>query len=284
VFWQTEQWEDLHLLYGNRSICYLKLKQVQDALQDADECIRVKPDWATGYARRGDALQQNGELEMARLAYLQGLKLNPTNANLKGAVVMIDRKLGLDEDAVGGQGRPDGEVGDGFVTDDDEEENLYQVLGIEKSADDDEIRKAYRSMSRRWHPDKNPGDVQAEHMSRLVNHAYIVLTSPVKRRAYDRYGAKGLEVVDQLGEEVYEQAEGWEPYACPIMCCICVVSIPTLCCCCCCCNCCCGYFRKDLEEEYMDEEEYDDLETGRTGEEEEGVGEGDELRPPGSAE
>ena len=68
------------------------------------------------------------------------------------------------------------------------------MLGLEKDADDDAIRKAYRSMSRRWHPDKNPGDVQAEHMSRLINHAYIVLTSPVKRRAYDRYGTKGLEV------------------------------------------------------------------------------------------
>ena len=63
---------------------------------------------------------------MARLAYLQGLKLNPTNANLKGAVASMDKKLGLGQ----GPGSPgvDGELGDGFAADDDEDgENLYQA-------------------------------------------------------------------------------------------------------------------------------------------------------------
>ena len=293
---ELEGYEEVHLLYGNRSVCHLKMKQFDESLSDADECIKLKPDWFTGYVRRGesscipatqfvmtraavsdhvfypgDALQKQGEFELARLAYLQGLKLNPTNANLKGSVAQMDQKLHLSGE---GGGNLEGEHGDGFVGDDDEEENLYAILGLEKATEgefegtyygvtDDEIRKAYRKMSRRWHPDKNPGDVQAEMMSRKINHAHIVLSSPVTRRAYDKYGHQGLEMIDQIGEENFVVVESWEPYFLPCCCCFCLFALPTLCYCCWCCNCCCGYLKKDIDEEYYDEEDYEDLETGR---------------------
>ena len=92
---KEEFWDDIHLLYGNRSICYLKIDDLDAALKDADECVRLKPDWSTAYSRRGDALQMQGEYEMARQAYLAGLKHNPTNSNLQTAVKQMDAILGL---------------------------------------------------------------------------------------------------------------------------------------------------------------------------------------------
>jgi len=259
---KEEKWADIHLLYGNRSICYLKLEQIQAALDDADLCIELKEDWYMGYSRRGDALQMKSEYEMARLAYLAGLKLNPTNPNLQAAVHQMDVKLGLGSPSQEHSALIDGEAG---VANDDDEEDLYALLGLTKEADDEEIRKAYRKMARTWHPDKNPGDVQAAEMTRKINFAYNVFTTPVKKRAYDKYGAQGLEIYDQIGEEGFQKVEAMEPYMGTIMCCLCLMSIPTLGYCCCCFCCCCGLLKKEEEyDEYENMEEYDDLETGRT--------------------
>jgi molecular chaperone DnaJ len=66
---------------------------------------------------------------------------------------------------------------------------LYDTLGVAKGASQDEIKKAYRKLARQYHPDKNPGDQEAENRFKDVQGAYDVLSDEEKRKQYDRFGA-----------------------------------------------------------------------------------------------
>lgn len=68
-------------------------------------------------------------------------------------------------------------------------ENLYEVLGVSKGASQDEIKKAYRKLAHKYHPDKNPNNQEAENKFKQINNAYEVLGDPKKRDNYDRFGS-----------------------------------------------------------------------------------------------
>lgn len=66
--------------------------------------------------------------------------------------------------------------------------DYYEVLGVDKGADDATIKKAYRQLAKKYHPDMNPGDAEAEKKFKEASEAYAVLTDPDKRRQYDQFG------------------------------------------------------------------------------------------------
>ena len=75
----------------------------------------------------------------------------------------------------------------------EQKRDYYEVLGISKTADDAEIKKAYRVLAKKYHPDMNPGDAEAEKKFKEASEAYAVLSDPEKRRQYDQFGHSAFE-------------------------------------------------------------------------------------------
>src|SRR2546421_2635072 len=70
--------------------------------------------------------------------------------------------------------------------------DYYEILSVEKTADGEEIRRAYRRLAMKYHPDRNPGDAEAEVKFKECAEAYEVLSDPQKRKLYDQFGHEGL--------------------------------------------------------------------------------------------
>ena len=69
--------------------------------------------------------------------------------------------------------------------------DYYEVLGVAKNASDDEIKKAYRKLAIKYHPDRNPDDANAEEKFKEAAEAYSILSDPQKRQQYDQFGFDG---------------------------------------------------------------------------------------------
>src|SRR5882724_5523586 len=88
--------------------------------------------------------------------------------------------------------------------------DYYEVLGVSKTATEDEIKKAYRKLARKHHPDVNPDDKSAEDKFKEINEAYEVLSDPEKRKRYDQLGQNWKAGADFTPPPGWERREGRE--------------------------------------------------------------------------
>eukprot|EP00569_Conticribra_weissflogii_P008948 CAMPEP_0171363264 /NCGR_PEP_ID=MMETSP0879-20121228/3246_1 /TAXON_ID=67004 /ORGANISM="Thalassiosira weissflogii, Strain CCMP1336" /LENGTH=96 /DNA_ID=CAMNT_0011870381 /DNA_START=280 /DNA_END=566 /DNA_ORIENTATION=+ len=78
--------------------------------------------------------------------------------------------------------------------------DYYQILGCPRNADEDTLKKAYRKLAVKWHPDKNPDSEEATKNFQKVSEAYATLSDPKKRQMYDQYGEEGVKMSDSMPE------------------------------------------------------------------------------------
>ncbi|TMS39160.1 hypothetical protein L596_005730 [Steinernema carpocapsae] len=145
-------------------------------------------------------------------------------------------------------------------------QHLYDVLGVAKTATDEDIKKAYRRLALRYHPDKNlDGDQEKTERFKEINHANSVLSNPSKRKIYDQYGEMGLKMLEQLGDDdqiIRIALKPWFKWA-VLLCC--TVTGGCFCCCCgcfCCCNFCCGFCCGKYRPKHDDEEGFNPADFG----------------------
>ncbi|KAM8967441.1 dnaJ homolog subfamily C member 5B [Pelodytes ibericus] len=121
-------------------------------------------------------------------------------------------------------------------------EALYEILGLRKGASHEEIKKSYRKLALKHHPDKNPENPQAAETFKEINNANSILSDLSKRNIYDKYGSLGLYVAEQFGEEnvnAYFMLSSWWAKGLFAICGL-LTGCYFCCCLCCCCNCCFG--------------------------------------------
>jgi len=152
--------------------------------------------------------------------------------------------------------------------------SLYELLDIPKASTNEEIRKKYRRLALKYHPDKNPDNVEAEEMFKKINHANSILSDEKKRTLYDEYGSFGLYIAEQVGDEFVGSVmffqSGWFKGLFGV-CCL-LTGCYFCCCCLCCCFCCCGKCAPKPEED----EEVPDVDVAdlQDADDEPGAGEG----------
>jgi curved DNA-binding protein len=90
--------------------------------------------------------------------------------------------------------------------------DYYKILGIDKKASDDDIKKAYRKLARKFHPDLNPNDKEAHHKFQQINEANEVLSDADKRKKYDQYG-KDWQHAGQFEQQQQRPSQGRSPFS-----------------------------------------------------------------------
>ena len=95
--------------------------------------------------------------------------------------------------------------------------DYYEVLGVDRGADESAIKSAYRKLAKKYHPDVNPGDKEAEKKFKEATEAYSVLSDPQKRRQYDQFGHAAFEEIWVIFSAIFSAICSAEEDGDPIM-------------------------------------------------------------------
>ncbi|KAF4468307.1 tetratricopeptide repeat 2 [Fusarium albosuccineum] len=162
-------------LLQNRAQCKIKLKQYDDAIGDCERAISLEPGYTKARKTKANALGSAERWQEAVQEWKSIQELEPEDRTIQREIRKAELELKKAE-----------------------RKDYYKIVGVEKTATADEIKRAYRKMAVKLHPDKNPGDPHAEEKFKDLQEAYETLSDPQKRARYDN-GDDLLDPNDMFG-------------------------------------------------------------------------------------
>ena len=157
----------ISIILTNRALCYKKQGKNMEALKDADEAIKNNPNYSTAYIRRALIYEEFNMFDDAKSDLSKAKELDPNNPKIEGYINEANQK--------GDKAR---------------NRDYYQILGLQRNATPEEIKKAYRKMALKYHPDRNSESEQSKKIAQRkfqdVSDAYSVLSDPKKKQMFDQ--------------------------------------------------------------------------------------------------
>jgi DnaJ family protein C protein 7 len=142
-------------LLQNRALCRVQLKDYTGAIEDCERAISLDPSYTKAKKTKATALGQSGKWEDAVRELKELAEQDPNDPTMAKEVRKAELELKKSK-----------------------RKDYYQILGVEKDADDNQIKKAYRRVALVHHPDKNPGDDDAAERFKDITEAYETLSDP----------------------------------------------------------------------------------------------------------
>jgi DnaJ family protein C protein 7 len=153
-------------IYANKALCYQKLNNMMEALRDINKSISLNEKYMKAYVRRGNIYMALKMYDEARYDYQKVKESEPDN---KEVVKLLEEAKKEEKKA--------------------KKRDYYQILGVGKEASQDEIRRAYKKLALKWHPDRNNTSEEQKKMAektfRDINDAYSVLSDTQKKQQFD---------------------------------------------------------------------------------------------------